>query len=42
MSVFAESLKRLYVAKKLTKKQIKAQLDNERITQEEYTEIIGA
>ena len=42
MSVYAQSLKRLYSAGKLSKKQIKAQLDNGRITQDEYNEIIGA
>ena len=42
MSVFAESLKRLYNANKITKEEVKAQFDKGRITEKEYEEIIGA
>jgi len=41
MSVYAESLKRLYNAGKLTAEQIKAQYDKGRITETEYKEILG-
>lgn len=36
MSQFVESLRRLYVAKRLTKEQIDALLVSKKITQEEY------
>ena len=41
MSTFVESLKRLFKAKKVTKKKLKAILDSEKITQEEFDYIIG-
>lgn len=41
MSVYAESLKRLYKAGKLTAEQVKAQYDKGRITETEYKEILG-
>lgn len=41
MSIYAQSLKRLYNAGKLTAEQIKAQYDKGRITDAEYKEILG-
>ena len=42
MSTFVESLKRLYSAKRITKKKLNSLLKANKITQEEYNYIIGA
>lgn len=42
MSVYAQSLKRLYEAGKLTVEQVNAQFEKGRITKKEYAEITGA
>ncbi len=41
MSIMVESIKRLYAAKRITKKQLKDRVENEVITQEEYQYITG-
>lgn len=41
MSTFAQSIKRLYDARKLTKEQVKARYDKGQLTEEEYLWIIG-
>lgn len=40
-NTFVESLKRLFKAKKITKKKLKAILDAGKITQEDHDYIIG-
>lgn len=41
MSTFAQSIKRLYDAGKLTKEQVKARYDKGQLTEAEYKWIIG-
>jgi hypothetical protein len=41
MTIFAESLKRLYNANRITKEDIAKQYEKGRISEKEYQEIIG-